>query len=51
MWARRMASSATAALLGAGWLFGIAMTTSLLWYLFWLVMAPVEQDIESLVNW
>ena len=36
---------------GAGGLFSIALVTSMLWYMFWLVMAPVKNDIIDLVNW
>ena len=36
---------------GAGGLFTVALVTSMLWYMFWLVMAPVKNDIIDLVNW
>ena len=32
-------------------LFAVALVTSLLWYLFWVVMEPVESDIRGLINW
>ena len=31
--------------------FAVALVTSLLWYLFWVVMEPVELDIRGLINW
>lgn len=34
-----------------GYLFGIAMATSMLWYMFWMVMSPVKDDIAPLLNW
>ena len=36
---------------GVGRLFACAVVTSLCWYLFWMVMAPVEQDVSTLINW
>ena len=32
-------------------LFAVALVTSLLWYLFWVVMEPVELDIRGMINW
>lgn len=36
---------------GSRVLFVVALVTSLLWYLFWVVMEPVEPDIRGLINW
>ena len=46
-----MASQGLSSLYGMGWLFGTALLTSLLWYLFWTVLFPVELDISDLINW
>ena len=46
-----MASSGVSHLYGGGKLFGIAMATSMAWYMFWLVMNPVRDDIAPLINW
>ncbi len=46
-----MASQGLSSLYGTGWLFGIALLTSLLWYIFWTILSPVEQDISDNVNW
>ena len=32
-------------------LLATALLTSLAWYLFWVVMAPVEKDIAHIFNW
>ena len=32
-------------------LFYIALVSSLLWYLYWVVMAAVEKDISDIINW
>lgn len=35
----------------SGLIFTLALTTSIGWYLFWVVMASVELDIKHIVNW
>lgn len=34
-----------------GYLCGVAMATSMLWYMFWMVLSPVREDISPLINW
>ena len=47
-----MASPGTSSFCGGmGYLFCIAMVTSMLWYLFWMVLEPVQEDIAPIVNW
>lgn len=36
---------------GSKVLFIMALVTSLLWYLYWAIMQPVELDIKGLTNW
>lgn len=35
----------------SGILFTGALVSSLLWYLFWVTMEPVEEDIDILIDW
>lgn len=47
-----MASPGTSSFCGGmGYLFCIAMVTSMLWYMFWMVLEPVQEDISPIVNW
>jgi uncharacterized membrane protein len=46
-----MASPGVSSFCAVGYLFAIAMVTSMLWYMFWMVLSPVKDDIAPLVNW
>ena len=35
----------------SGVVLTLALATSLLWYVFWVIMASIELDIKHIVNW